>query len=98
VNATVDRVTANPMGDLAEWITIYRRAQSTPSPIPTFAPEPTPPPVVAAPSNPLGTILPTVNMLRNVGVPLGVVAVFLALAAWLSVAAVRHFRSLRKTE
>jgi type VII secretion-associated serine protease mycosin len=98
VNATVDPVAENPMGDLEEWITIYRRAQSTSSPIPTFAPDPTPPPVVAGPANPLGTILPTVNMLRNVGVPLGVVAVFLALAAWLSVAAVRHFRSLRKTE
>jgi type VII secretion-associated serine protease mycosin len=97
VNATVDPVTANPMGDLAEWITIYRRAPATETPIPTFEPEPAPPPVAAGPPNPLGTILPTVTMLRDVGVPLGVIAVFLALIGWLSVAAARHFRSLRKT-
>ena len=91
VSASVPRVTANPMGDLAEWITIHRRAVATSSPIPTAAPSSTPtsPPVVAAPSNPLGTILPTVNQLRNVGIPLGVVVLFGALLAAVVAGAIR---------
>jgi subtilisin family serine protease len=97
VRASVPAVTANPMGDLAEWITIYRRADSTPVPIPTGAPTATPAPV-AAPQNPLGTILPTVNLLRNVGVPLGVIVLFLGLLAGAVVLAVRRFRSSRRTE
>jgi type VII secretion-associated serine protease mycosin len=99
VNATVAPVTANPMGDLAEWVTIYRRAEAPSTPVPTFEPQPeSPPPTIAEPMNPLGTILPTVNMLRNVGIPLGVVVLFTGLLGWLAAAAVRHFRSLRKTE
>ena len=47
--------------------------------------------------NPLGTILPTVNQLRNVGIPLAVLAVFLALAVGVVVAAVRRFRGTRRT-
>jgi len=97
VNATVPAVDANPMGDLAEWIKLYRRAESTPSPLPTFVPSPSPVPVAAGPQNPLGTILPTVNQLRNVGIPLAVLAVFLALAVGVVVAAVRRFRGTRRT-
>ena len=97
VNATVPAVEANPMGDLAEWIKLYRRAESTPSPLPTFVPSPSPAPVAAGPQNPLGTILPTVNQLRNVGIPLAVLAVFLALAVGVVVAAVRRFRGTRRT-
>ncbi len=97
VNATVPAVDANPMGDLAEWIKLYRRAESTPSPLPTFVPNPSPAPVAAGPQNPLGTILPTVNQLRNVGIPLAVLAVFLALAVGVVAAAVRRFRGTRRT-
>lgn len=93
VGAAVPVVDENPMGDLAEWITIYRRADATPSPLPSEAPRATLPPVAAGPDSPLGTLLPTVNLLRNVGVPLGVIAIFLALATALAVAAVRRFRS-----
>ena len=50
------------------------------------------------PFNPLGTILPTVNLLRNVGIPLAVILIFASLLVTLAVAATRRFRSLRKTE
>jgi len=46
--------------------------------------------------SPLGTLLPTVDLLRNVGIPLGVLLGFAAMLAWLGVRAARHFRSLRQ--
>ncbi|MFZ2963159.1 MAG: S8 family serine peptidase [Rhodoglobus sp.] len=98
VTATVPAVTANPMGDLAEWITIYRRAESTPAPVPTRTSSPAPPAVVAAPANPLGTLLPTVNLLRNVGIPLAVIALFLAALATVVVLGARAFRAARRQE
>jgi len=100
VNASVPSVDENPMGSLAEWITIYRRAESTPVPVPTFSPTPVPEaaPDVAGPVSPLGTLLPTVSMFRNVGIPLAVYALFaLILAGW-GLLAVRRFRSARDTE
>jgi len=100
VTASVPEVTLNPMGDLADWIRIYRRADATPAPTPTRQPTSTPAPVtvVATPVNPLGTILPTVNLLRNVGIPLGVIVIFVALAVWLLVVVIRHVRASRQTE
>jgi len=97
VTASVAPVTANPMGDLADWIKVYRRAASTPGPTPTAAPSASPAPVVAAaPVNPLGTLLPTVNLLRNVGIPLGVFVVFAALLVGLVLRAARQFRARSK--
>lgn len=78
VSATVPAVDANPMGDLAEWIRINRRADATPAPQPTSTSQPTPPPI-AAPSSPFGTLLPTVVSLQLVGLPL-LVLVLLATA------------------
>ena len=99
VSANVPAVTANPMGDLAEWITIYRRAESTPVPVPTrTSAAPVLPEVVARPASPLGTLLPTVNLLRNVGVPLGVVVFFLGLFATILVLGVRRAKGARGTE
>lgn len=98
VTGQVPAVTANPMGDLAEWITIYRRAESTPAPVPTRTSSPAPPVVVAAPANPLGTLLPTVNLLRNVGIPLGVVVLFLAAFVTILVLGVRRIRAVRGSE
>ena len=99
VTANVKSVTANPMGSLADWIKVYRRAASTPVPIPTGTATATPPPVVVAgPANPLGTVLPTVNLLRNVGVPLAVFLLFGGVLAFLVVRAVRIVRSSRRTE
>lgn len=101
VNARVPRVDENPMGTMAEWIRLYRRAEATPTPVATGIPSPSPTPsqapVAASPSTPLGTLLPTVNQLRNVGIPLAVVLVFVAILVTLAFAAVRHFRALRRT-
>lgn len=103
VNANVPLVDENPMGSLAEWITVYRRAVSTPAPLPTFSPSPAPVPggdssTLAGPTSPLGTVLPTVSMLRNVGVPLAIYGIFLLILAGSGVLAWRRFRSLRETE
>src|SRR5690606_17672321 len=38
VTRSVPHVDANPMGDLAEWIRLYRRAEAGPAPEPTAAP------------------------------------------------------------
>lgn len=80
VTAQVAPVATNPMGDLAEWIRLYRRADATPSAssvAPAPAPEPTPSETaIAAPTTPLGTVLPTVEHLRDIGIPLGVLLVF----------------------
>ncbi|TQO19281.1 subtilase family protein [Rhodoglobus vestalii] len=104
VKARIPLVDKNPMGSLAEWITIYRRAASTPVPLPTSSETSTPAPVpnaapdAAGPASPFGTLLPTVSMLRNVGVPLAIYAIFLTiLAAW-GLAVWRRFRSTRETE
>jgi type VII secretion-associated serine protease mycosin len=97
VNANVPPVTANPMGSLADWITVYRRAASTPVPVPTSTSTPAPAPIVAGPVNPLGTVLPTVNLLRNVGVPLGVFLLFGGVIAVLVTRAVRIVRASRRT-
>ena len=103
VNANVPLVDENPMGSLAEWITIYRRAESTPAPLPTFSPSPAPVPdsddaTIAGPVSPLGTLLPTVSMLRNVGVPLAIYGIFLLILAGSGVLAWRRFRSMRERE
>ncbi|MEL0627330.1 S8 family serine peptidase [Salinibacterium amurskyense] len=103
VNANVPLVEENPMGSLAEWITIYRRAESTPAPVPTFSPSPEPVPegdnsTIAGPISPLGTLLPTVSMLRNVGVPLAIYGIFLLILAGSGVLAWRRFRSMRERE
>jgi type VII secretion-associated serine protease mycosin len=100
VLSNVPSVTDNPADQLKEWIRLYRRADSqptegqTPTPVPTPSREPVPAPV-ASPENPLGTLLPTVDSLRNVGVPLLVYSTFGGLLAWSAVMAVRSFRRIR---
>jgi type VII secretion-associated serine protease mycosin len=98
VTADVELVTANPMGDLAEWIRVYRRAAVPDAPMPSGVATPTPAPVVAGPADPLGTLLPSMNQLRFVGVPLLVLTVFAALLVWLAVVAVRRFTAARRFE
>lgn len=98
VTADVAAVDANPMGDLQEWIRVHRRAEATPEPVITRAPEPTPsPPPVASPADPTGTLLPSANDLRNVGVPLMVIGVFSAALAVVLVLAVRRLSRLRQS-
>lgn len=97
VGADVELVDDNPMGDLAEWITVYRRAAATPVAVPTGSPTAAPVPIAAGPANPLGTVLPTVNMLRSVGIPFGVFLLFGALILVLVVRAVSRVRAGRRT-
>jgi subtilisin family serine protease len=98
VLSEVPPVEANPATQLEEWIRLYRRADSQPSEVPTetVTPSPTPVPApVAGPENPLGRLLPTVDSLRTVGVPLLVYTTFGGLLATAVVAAVRSFRRAR---
>ena len=96
-SSTVPAVTENPMGSLAEWIKLYRRAASTATPVPTITATPEPQPVTAGPVNPLGTVLPTVNLLRNVGIPFGLILLAGAAVGVLITRAVRAFRGSRET-
>ena len=66
-------VTENPMGDLAEWIRVNRRAEATPAPSATPLIE-ADPEVVAGPPNPIGILLPSVTSLQLVGIPTLVLA------------------------
>jgi len=100
VTATVPTVTANPMGDLSAWIRLNRRA------VPTAVPT-TPPTSVSAPvksvasgvvQSPIGVLYPTAAQLRDVGLPLGVLALFAALLIVMVVLAVRRFRSIRRRD
>lgn len=100
VNAVLPAVSANPAQELKDWIHLHRRAEPAPAPtptkLPTASPTPTPMPQ-AGPGNPLGTVLPTIAQLRDVGVPLLVFAAFFALlAAWLT-GFVRRVRGSRRT-
>ncbi|WP_397545276.1 S8 family peptidase [Salinibacterium sp.] len=106
VEASVPRVSENPMGSLAEWITVHRRAESiqSPTPAPTSAPSapptstPTPGSADAAgPQTPLGTILPTVSLLRNVGIPLAVLVFFIGAFGVVIVVGVKRVRAVRQT-
>jgi type VII secretion-associated serine protease mycosin len=102
VSSDVDSVAANPMGDLADWVRINRRAEATAAPTlpPTTSETSTalPPAVIAGPTNPLGVVYPTITELRTIGLPLGVMLVFTTLLTFLLVFAVRHVRSLRRKE
>lgn len=98
VAAPVPTVTENPMGELSDWITLYRRAESTPTPTPSAPVVATPAPVAAGPRDPLGTLLPTVNLLRTAGIPLLVLLGFAALVALVAVGAVRRVKRVRRTE
>ena len=102
VSADVPAVTANPMGDLTEWIRINRRADATPAPAETLAPAPSPStaplPQAGGVQSPLGTLLPTLSQLRDVGIPLLLYAVFGTAFVLLLLSALRQFRAARRKE
>lgn len=91
VSATVPEVTANPMGDLAEWVRINRPADPTPEPSDVIAaPEREPDPGVP---DPTGVLLPSLVSLQLVGAPLFAVALIVFVIGGLAVGAVRGNRS-----
>lgn len=94
VTATVPTVKANPMGDLAEWIRIHRRAQATDAPkSPSSAPAAAP--VALAPENTVNVanlLVPRWGLVTSVGIPATLLLCFLALVVLGALAARRHFR------
>ncbi len=95
VEDEIAAVAENPMGDLAEWIRLNRRAEPTAEP-PTKPQEELDPLVVAAPENPIGTLLPSVTSLQLVGLPTLVVALLATMLVGLSAGAVRAYGSNRR--
>jgi type VII secretion-associated serine protease mycosin len=100
VQAQVAPASGKPLGDLAEWVRLYRRAPvATPAPQATADADPSPAvPADAAPAAPSDDALPTVGELRQVGIPALVLSLFGALAAAMAVVALRHFRRLLRRE
>jgi len=88
-------VDENPMGDLAEWIRLNRRAEPTAEPT-TEPQEEVDPDVVAAPENPIGTLLPSVTSLQLVGLPTLVVGLLATMMIGLIAGAVRAYGSNRR--
>ncbi|BDZ38951.1 S8 family peptidase [Microbacterium suwonense] len=73
VTASVPKVSANPMGDLKEWIRVHRRATSPDQPEPEVtkpAVEVQPLPAADAPSEPGSPLLPSAETLRYGTLPL----------------------------
>ncbi len=98
VRASVPTVAANPMGDLAEWIRLYRRADSEPQPEPaqTSTPVAVPPlPAADPPSEPGSPLLPSAESLRYGTLPLLVVTVPGILIGLGVTAAARRIRTER---
>ncbi|WP_223691100.1 S8 family serine peptidase [Leifsonia poae] len=106
VTASVPHVTANPMGDLTEWIRIHRRAAVPVTPAPN-APAPgggagaSATPQALAPDRSVRfdqLLWPSWNALTTFWLPFSVIAGFLALAALGGVGAWRHFRRTARRE
>ena len=98
VSADVPSVTANPLGDLREWVRVNRRAAASPSPAASGGTIIAPGPVAAAePRDPVGVLLPSPVLLQVVGLPVLVVLLMLFVLGGLIVGAVLQFRGLRRT-
>jgi subtilisin family serine protease len=100
VRNAVPSVTANPMGSLAAWIHLNRRAEptATPTPPPTSTSTAAPKTVAVGPSNPLGILYPTPTQLRDVGLPLAVLLTFGLAALAMIVVALRQFGRVRRRD
>jgi len=99
VASDVPTVSANPMGDLAEWVRVNRRADAPAAPpqggIVAPAPDSTP---IATPDVGVVGLLPSVAQLRDVGAGLLLYVAFGTAFVVLFAAAVQHFRRLRRRE
>ncbi len=96
VTADVPTVSENPMGDLAEWIRVFRRAETVPQPEPTVTPVAVPPlPDADAPTEAGSPLLPSAESLRYGTLPLIALTVPGILIALGVTAAARRIRSAR---
>lgn len=97
--ATADGANGNPMGDLAEWIRVNRRAaQPSEQAVPAEQAEPTErvePVETPAPAELIAALLPSTAQLRDVGLPALVIGVF-ALAVFVASASALHQVSGRR--
>ena len=98
-STSVPFVTTNPMGSLQDWVRLYRPTAAEPDPVPTPVEiEPSTPLVVAAdPPSPTGRLLPSVTLLRTVGVGALAIALFVAGAIVIGVWAVRRAEAARRS-
>ncbi|WP_426184296.1 S8 family serine peptidase [Microbacterium sp. TWP3-1-2b2] len=97
VTASVPLVDENPMGDLAEWVRLYRRADAEPAPEPEVTPVQVEPlPAADPPTEPGSPLLPSADSLRYGTLPLIALTVPGILIALGVTAAARRIRSARK--
>jgi subtilisin family serine protease len=97
VAASVPLVDENPMGDLAEWVRLFRRADAEPAPEPEVTPvEVEPLPAADPPTEPGSPLLPSADSLRYGTLPLIALTVPGILIALGVTAAARRIRSARK--
>lgn len=98
VSESVPLVDANPMGNLAEWIRLYRRADAAPLPEPDVTPVEVQPLPAAEPPTPQGSpLLPSAESLRYGTLPLIALTVTGILVGLGVTAAARLIRTARKT-
>ncbi|MCK6067738.1 MULTISPECIES: S8 family serine peptidase [Microbacterium] len=98
VSAPVPPVSANPMGDLAEWIRLYRRADADPVPQPTSGPVEVPPLAAAeAATEPPNPLLPTEESLRYGSLPLAAGTIASIMVVLGLTAAARRIRLARES-
>ncbi|HWS50015.1 MAG TPA: hypothetical protein VN241_03310, partial [Microbacterium sp.] len=96
ISADVPSVDENPMGDLAEWIRLFRRAESVPQPEPEVTPVQVPPlPAADPPTEPGSPLLPSADSLRYGTLPLIALTVPGILVGLGVTAAARRIRSAR---
>ncbi|MDF2046828.1 S8 family serine peptidase [Microbacterium sp. Kw_RZR3] len=96
VTADVDSVSENPLGSLEDWIRVYRRADSEPSPTPTSAPVSIPPlPPIEGPPSASSPLLPSRDTVLYGSLPLaGATLAAIMIALGVSAAA-RRIRKAR---
>ncbi|MGC5222868.1 S8 family serine peptidase [Micromonospora sp. DT81.3] len=98
VTADVPRVDENPMGSLAEWVRLYRRADSAPQAAPSAAPVEVPPlPAPDPPSEDASALLPSEDTLLYGTLPLLALTVPAILIGLGVTAAARRIRLARAT-